>query len=63
MLTSLVLRYLDSMAKMFQALLAVIFTMLLDAQYNGETLSFTAKISVGIILTSVFLYKLGGSAH
>ena len=60
-LVSLVLRYLDSMVKQFQALLAVVVTTLLDQAVFGKVISLTSWVAIVDILISVFLYKLGAA--
>mmetsp|Transcript_15276 Transcript_15276/g.18541 ORF Transcript_15276/g.18541 Transcript_15276/m.18541 type:complete len:430 (-) Transcript_15276:44-1333(-) len=59
LLISIVLRYLNSMVKMFQSLAAVIVTILFDKLFFGERISAVKSIAVLLVLLSVFLYKLG----
>mmetsp|Transcript_413 Transcript_413/g.738 ORF Transcript_413/g.738 Transcript_413/m.738 type:complete len:444 (+) Transcript_413:103-1434(+) len=58
-LVSLVLRYLDSMIKMFQSLLSVVVTVMLDRYFFGEQVDVVKAIAISFVLISVFLYKLG----
>ena len=59
MLVSLVLRYLDSMVKQIQALLSVVVTVYLDYYIFGTEIGIAKTATITLILTSVFLYKVG----
>ena len=60
-MVSLVLRYLDSMIKQFQALCGIVVTTLLDEAVFGQVVTLTDWVAICIILISVFLYKLGAA--
>jgi len=60
-LVSLVLRYLDSMIKQFQALCSVIVTTWCDQIFFGKVVSLVDWVAIMTILISVFLYKLGAA--
>jgi hypothetical protein len=59
LVVSIVLRYLDSLVKMLQSLLAVVLTILFDYLWVGESITGVGIIAIVYVLISVFLYKLG----
>jgi drug/metabolite transporter (DMT)-like permease len=59
LLVSIVLRYLDSLVKMLQSLLAVVLTIVFDYLWFGESITGVRIIAIVYVLISVFLYKLG----
>lgn len=59
LLVSIVLRYLDSLVKMLQSLLAVVLTIVFDYLWFGESITGVRIIAISYVLISVFLYKLG----
>jgi drug/metabolite transporter (DMT)-like permease len=59
LLVSIVLRYLDSIIKMIQSLLAVVLTIFFDYLWFGESITGVKIIAILYVLISVFLYKLG----
>lgn len=65
-LVSLLLKYLDSMVKQFQALASIVVTTLADQYFFGKTINLSSWVAIFVILISVFLYKVGaapGKAH
>ena len=58
-LVSLVLRYLDSLIKMLQSLLAVVVTILFDMVYFGQQINIVKFVEICFVLMSIFLYKIG----
>lgn len=61
-LVSLVLRYLDSMVKQFQALCSVVVTTVMDQIVFGKVVTLTDWVAIMVILISVFLYKVGAAS-
>jgi probable UDP-sugar transporter A4 len=61
-LVSLVLRYLDSMIKQFQALCSVVVTTVMDQIVFGKVVTLTDSVAIMVILISVFLYKVGAAS-
>lgn len=60
-LISLLLRFADSMLKMFQALFGVMITILLDHRFFGSSFGIIRKLSFVLVMSSVMVYKLGAS--
>ena len=57
-LISLLLRFADSMVKMFQALFGVMITIALDHYFYGGDFGPVRKITFCLVMTSVVLYKI-----
>eukprot|EP00939_MAST-03C_sp_MAST-3C-sp1_P001559 g1559.t1 len=60
-LISLLLRYADSMVKMFQALFGVMITIALDHHFYGGDFGPVRKITFCIVMSSVVVYKIAAA--